>query len=160
MFYSNIISSELKEASNDMLEKKNNLNDYFKKFKSIFDYFKKNTKELTIIINNIYELKDFYFIFCILRILSDEKNIVNDIIKFKNNNNIIFKLPKKEVLNEVFSPFFLKEKNEFERYVCSEINYFNVSDEEQEMLSSKIAEINDKYIFNLEIAFNSIYSEI
>ena len=160
-YYIYKISQQKKESYNevslDTIEKKKTIYDYFKKFLEVFDYFKKNIKELTIIINNIKELKDFYFIFTLLKILSNNKNWVNEKLK-SNGKDFKMELPDQEKIEKVFGAYFLKEKDEYEKEVYSKINYYYISDEENNMLINKKLEANG-YKFKLEFNFDNIYNQ-
>ena len=144
----------------DIYEKKSTLMEYFQKFKGLFEYFNSNKKKLTIIINNIKELKEFCCTLCVLRLLLNEKKYVKEKLTFagnKNNFNEI-KLPDKKEMEYEIGAFFLKEKNEDEKDCYSELNYYYISEEEETIIKKKAIKI-DKYEFGIEYDFD-IFEEI
>ena len=136
-------------APNIYDEKKIDIFNYFDKMKQIFKAFRENITQLTIILNNIKELKELY---CTIRILNHLEN--------KN-----LKLPKKNILEKELGIFFLKDKNEEDRDCYSEMNYFYLITEEINMIKNKEITIKKSenfkkdYKINLEIGFD-YYSEI
>ena len=155
--------------NNSFDEKKNSLYDYFEKFKEIFSAFKKNIKKLTIILNNIKELKELFCTLCFLKILEDKNSLVEDTLTTPDKKkNTTVKMPKKFILENEIGIFFLKDKNEENKDCYSEMNYFYLCDDEinmikkREVLIKKINENNNKiedYKINLDIRFD-YYSEI
>ena len=144
----------------DIYEKKSTLMEYFQKFKGLFEHFHNNEKQLTVIINNIKELKEFCCTIRVLRLLLNEKKYVKERLTFagnKNNFNEI-KLPDKKEMEYEIGAFFLKEKNEDEKDCYSELNYYYISEEEETIIRKKAINI-DKYEFGIEYDFD-IFEEI
>ena len=153
-------SKEEKEVNNDILEKKKIIEDYFKKYKDVFKKFKDNKIELTIIINNLKELKEFYLVCVFLEILETQKYFIKENLKYNNKNNEIL-LPNKNVIEERFGSFFYKEKNEFEDEVYSEINYYYISKKEEEIMKSekKYVQVQNDYKIYYHLNFENIFKK-
>ena len=151
---------EEKEVNNDILEKKKIIEDYFKKYKDVFKKFKDNKIELTIIINNLKELKEFYLVCVFLEILETQKYFIKENLKYNNKNNEIL-LPNKNVIEERFGSFFYKEKNEFEDEVYSEINYYYISKKEEEIMKSekKYVQVQKDYKIYYHLNFENIFKK-
>ena len=144
----------------DTFEKKNTLMEYFKKFKELFEFFSKNIQKLTIIINNIKELKEFCCTLGILKVLLNKQP--SDETLIFGGKEIKIKLPKKSDIEYEIGGYFLKEKNTEEKNCYSEINYYYTSKEEEIMIKNKKIEfeINNKYyIIYIEYDFD-IFKEI
>ena len=150
------------EASPDSIEKKVTLSDYFTKYKSIFDCFKEEVGELTIIINSIKELKELYCTLCVLLILNNQKNnFINEYLFSKSNKNTKFKinLPDKNIIEKKLQNYFLKEENEEEKQVYSEMNYYYTSKGEENLFKNKKIDIG-KYTFHIEYNFKNDYETL
>ena len=139
-------SEFVKEVSNDAIEKKKTIEDYFNKYKDVFEKFQKNEKVLTVIINNLNELKEFTLICGFLEILRDKNYLINETLK-SNNKETFFILPDKNEMKKRFGSFFYKEKNEFEKEVYSEINYYYISEKEKEIIKEKCFKVFDYTIY-------------
>jgi len=149
-----------KETS-DNIERKISLNHYFDAFKKIFQCFIDNNIELTVIINNLKELKDVYMIFSFYRQLVEGGSVIED-LKY-GENSIEVNLPSQKEIKDRFSKFFFKEKNEKGEDKYSKINYYDFTDEEKKMIEDKKINIkyNDKEIkFNLDLKIDDIYTAI
>ena len=153
-------SENVKEVTSDAIDKKKSIKDYFNKYKDVFDKFKNNIKKLTVIINNLKELKEFYLVCSFLEILGNQNYLINEILKY-NNKEVSLRLPDKKEMEKRFGIYFYKEKNEFEKDVYSEINYYFISEKEEEIL--KTQDLKEKYFQSLEyqiyydLKFENIY---
>ena len=151
-----------KEVSLESIEKKLLLSDYFTKFRRIFDIFVEKVEELTIIINNIKELKQFFCITRILLIIIDQKNnYINEVLVPKNDQkkNIKVSLPDKSIIENKIKNYFLTEENEEEKQVYSEMNYYYTSKVEENLFKNKRIEIG-KYKFNIEYNYENDYETL
>ncbi len=150
-------------TSADSIEKKNLLSEYFKEFLQIFESFdkKENKENLTIVLNSIKELKETYCTFCILKIILKPKNWIKEQLRENNRKNrdkqetqskeyIEIDLPDKKLIRKEIGAYFLEEKNEKEEKEYSEINYYYISEGEEEMIKNKKITIGD-YEFNIEL---------
>ena len=160
-----IIISENKENifrdTSDNIERKVSMYHYFNTFKNIFQCFIDNKIGLTVIINNIKELKDFYMIFCFYKQLVEGES-VKEVLNY-NDKPITVKLPKKEEVEAIFKQFFIMEQDENEKEKYSKINYYYFTEEEEEMIKDKKININvdnKELIFNLELKIDDIYTAI
>ena len=145
----------------DTIDKKIILCNYFENFKSIFEAFHKNIKELTIVINNIREMKELYITFCILRILLDRHSYIRETLINKTNQNKkeVISTPKKSLFKETFGEYFIKEEIEKDKECFSEINLYYSCPEEIDILKNKIMEIKD-YKFNIENKIENYFESI
>lgn len=144
--------NNVKDISNESCEKKKLLMEYFRNYKDIFNCFEKNIKELVIIINNVRELKEFYCILSIYKVILDKKNWIKEkVIVSKNLKEI--ELPNKKLIEREIGSYFLKDINEEEKEVYSEFNYYYSSLGEIKMLENKKFEING-YKYYFECQFN------
>ena len=109
--------------------------------KSIFEKFKNNIKNLSVIINNIKEQKQFYVMAILLDFL-----IFNS--KKKESG-----LPDKKILEAKINKYFTKEKNEYDTEVYSEFNYYFIDEGEKEMMKTKQIKING-YNIDIDRKFN------
>ena len=142
--------------SNDSYEKKKALSEYFKKFNEIFDCFKNNIKKLTIIINNVKELKEFYCTLCVLRVLIKDDWIMEKVCVQGSKKNFDILLPNKKCIEKEIGNYFIKDKNEEEVDCYSEMDYYYSSFEEKKMVKDK--EINIQgYQFYLDLKFEDEY---
>ena len=123
----------------------------------IFNKFKENIKKLTVIINNLKELKEFYLVCVFLEILENKNYLINETLKC-NNKETQIKLPDKDLIEERFGSFFYKEKNEFEKEVYSEINNYYISEGEKEIMEQKqkYVQVIDNQIY-YDLKFENIY---
>ena len=140
--------------------KKKTLMEYFIRFKKIFECFKNNIKKLTIIINNIKELKEFYCTLCVLRVLVKAENWIKEEVSVQGSKNrdIAIELPSKKKIENEIENYFIKEKNEEGKECYSEINYYYSSFEEKIMVKNKKIIIGEN-IFYIESQFEDIYFE-
>ena len=145
----------------DTIDKKIILRNYFENFKSIFEAFHKNIKELTIVINNIREMKELYITFCILRILLDSHSYIKETLinKTSHNKREVILTPKKTLFKETFGEYFIKEEIEKDKESFSEINLYYSCPEEIDILKSKIMKIKD-YKFNIENKIDNYFESI
>ena len=150
-----------REENPDLIEKKELLSDYFKTFVIIFDNFK--DKNLTIVINNKKELKELYCTMCILDIIKNDGNFIKEELSApKANKYKTIKLPKKSIIEKEIGNYFLKEKNEEDKEVYTEMNYYYTSEGEINMIEEKKIKLSKtnkgKYLyeFNIEKANNYI----
>ena len=153
------------KVSSGTYDKKVSMAHYFKTFKNIFECFIGTKKVLTVIINNLKEFKDFYMIFSFYRQLV-EGTWIKEKIKSSDNPIITVELPNQKEIKEQFSKFFIMEKDEYENYIYSKINYYYFTSEEKAMIKNenkniKIEFKQDKEInFYLEMKIDDIYTEI
>jgi hypothetical protein len=130
------------------------LSNFFMTFKKIFETFNNNIKKLTVTINTIKELKEFYCTTCILRVLLKTKWIIEKVcLDEKNKIYEEVKLPQKTEIEKEIGPYFLKEKNEEEIKVYAEMNYYYTSYEESLMIRNKEITI-DNYTYYLQLNVN------
>ena len=149
-----------REVNPDIIEKKLLLSDYFKNFSKIFENFNKNIQKLTIVINNIREIKELYITFCVLRILNERNNFINEaLINRANKNKITVPLPDKKILEKNIGKYFIKEEIEKDKECYSEINCYYSSPEEIEMLEKKVVKINN-YEFYIENKIDNYFELI
>ena len=113
--------------------------------KSIFEKFKNNIKNLSVIINNIKEQKQFYVMAILLDFL-----IYNLIFNSKKKES---GLPDKKILEAKINKYFTKEKNEYDTEVYSEFNYYFIDEGEKEMMKTKQIKINE-YNIDIDRKFN------
>lgn len=151
--YSREVSSE------DIIENKRSIESYFIKFKNIFDTFDKNEMKLTIIINNLKELKEFYLVCCFLEILGNKNYYIKEIFIIKKKENFV-ELPDKKIIENKFGRFFLKEKDEYEKEVFSEINYYYISEKEEEMIKTKEQDKKYVQVINYKIYYDLRFGNI
>lgn len=109
--------------------------------KSIFEKFKNNIKNLSVIINNIKEQKQFYVMAILLDFL------------IYNSNKKGSGLPDKKILEAKINKYFTKEKNEYDTEVYSEFNYYFIDEGEKEMMKTKQIKING-YNIDIDRKFN------
>ena len=131
------------------------LNVFFINLRNIFYYLRKYIKETTLIFNNIKEIKEFYCLMCIVRVIQDKNNYDN--LEFSYHDRPInFMFPKKNLIMEKIGPYYLETKNENDKNVFSVFNYYYRSDEEKEIFGDykKKKIIIDNYIFGTEYEFN------
>ena len=163
-YYVHIIpppSEREKEIPGDLYEKKNTLNRFFVSFINIFRCFIKNKIELTVIINDLKELKDFYIIYSLYNQLENGKWVKD---KLKLNNKVIsISLPDKDEIENKFKKFFIMEKDEFEVDKYSKINYYFISEKEKQMIKDKMVKVKvnkEELVFKLELNIDDIYTGI
>jgi hypothetical protein len=154
-------SKEVKDIAGEILEKKNTLCKFFNSFKNIFRCFIKNKIGLTVIINDLKELKDFYIIYSLYNQLENGK-WVKDQLKFSNKvYNIL--LPDKNEIENRFNKFFIMEKDEHEVNKYSKINYYYISEEEKQIIKDKMVKVKTEegeLIFKIELNVDDIYTGI
>ena len=144
--------NNVKDISTESCEKKYLLMDYFRNYQRMFNCFEEYIKELVFIINNVRELKEFYCILSIYKVILDKKNWIKEkVIVNKNQKDI--ELPNKKIIEREIGPYFLKDINEEEKEVYSEFNYYYSSLGEIKMLENKKFEING-YKYYFECQFN------
>ena len=122
--------------------------------KITFKYLEENIKEITIIINNIKERKEFYCLMKVFELVEDGKSDINYKYKYHGNDNIII-LPDKEKLKENLKKYFLIEQNEDEKDILSVYNYYYISDDEKD----KFGDIGEKKKIE-KCAFGNIHFNI
>ncbi len=141
--------------TSDTLEYLKSLNVFFINLRNIFDYLRKYIKETTLIFYDIKEIKEFYCLMCIVRLIQNKNNFEN--LEFiYHERPIKFMFPKKSVIMEKIKPYYLETKNENDINVLSVFNYYYRSDEEKEIFGDyKMKKIIiDDYIFGTEYEFN------
>ena len=142
--------------SNDAYEKKKTLVEYFKKFKAIFDCFTNITK-ITIIINNVKELKEFYCTLCVLKVVIKEENWITEKVCVQSNKkNDEITLPSKKMIEKEIGNYFIKDKNEEEAECYSEMDYYYSSYLEKKMVKDKQITIGEN-TFYLDFKFEDEY---
>jgi hypothetical protein len=145
--------NNVKDISTESYEKRYLLMDYFRNYYKMFNCFEENIKELVIIINNVRELKEFYCILSIYKVIMDKKNWIKEkVIANKSQKEI--ELPNKNIIEREIGAYFLKDINEDEKEVYSEFNYYYSSQGEIKMLENKKYEING-YKYYFECQFNN-----
>ena len=147
----------------DILEKKTTLMEYFQKFKDLFIDFAKKINKLTIIINNIKELKEFCCTLGVLKVLLTKNLSEETFINPLDRKEKKIYLPKKSELEYEIGAYFLKEKNTEEKNCYSEFNYYYSSLEEENLITDKKIHFefeveNDKNIKKEKIKYD-IYIE-
>ena len=115
-----------------------------KYIKSTINRFENNIKKLTIIINNIKEQKEFYCLVVLLNFLINPQN--NDLKSSKS-------IPDRKLLDKKLCNYFMMEKNENDSKVYSEIDYYNISEEEEEMVKNKKIRLGNFFV-DVDIRFN------
>ena len=115
-----------------------------KYIKSTINRFENNIKKLTIIINNIKEQKEFYCLVVLLNFLINPQN--NDLKSSKS-------IPDRKLLDKKLCNYFMMEKNENDTKVYSEIDYYNISEEEEEMVKNKKIRLGNFFV-DVDIRFN------
>jgi hypothetical protein len=115
-----------------------------KYIKSTINRFENNIKKLTIIINNIKEQKEFYCLVVLLNFLINPLN--NDLKSSKS-------IPDRKLLDKKLCNYFMMEKNENDTKVYSEIDYYNISEEEEEMVKNKKIRLGNFFV-DVDIRFN------
>ena len=111
--------------------------------KKTFDKFKENIKELCVIIKSIKEQKEFYCLAVILDYLISEQ---------ANNDIKSIKFHDFRALNKIHS-YFIWEKNENERNMFSDFNYYNKINEEEKMEREKKIKIGN-YLIKINLKIN------
>ena len=111
--------------------------------KKTFDKFKENIKELCVIIKSIKEQKEFYCLAVILDYLISEQ---------ANNDIKSIKFHDFRALNKIHS-YFIWEKNENERNMFSDFNYYNKINEEEKMEREKKIKIGN-YLIKIDSKIN------
>ena len=154
-------STREKEVPAEVIDKKNTLSRFFTSYKNIFRCFIKNKIGLTIIINDLKELKDFYIIY---KLYDQLENVawVKEILKCNKQISTIL-LPNKDQMKTIFKKFFIEEKDENEQDKYSKINYYYISEEEKQMIKDKMVKVQTEggeLIFKLEMSIDDIYTEI
>ena len=152
-------SDSVKEVSNDAIEKKRIIKDYFYKYLDVFKKFQLNVEELTVTINNMKELKEFYLVCGFLEILGNKNYLINEILKF-NNKEITIELPDKKEIEKRFGSYFYMEKNEFDKEVYSEINYYYISEKEKEIIKTQKKEEKYVQVLNYTIYYDLKFENI
>ena len=116
----------------------------------IFDKFKSNIKNLSIIINNLKEQKEFYVMSVILDFITNKENkISNKDMQDKNKKNLETKIGK----------YFTKEKNENDNEVYSEFNYYYMDEGEEIMRKEGKVKING-YKIDIDFRFNYFEDDV
>ena len=145
---------EGKDLSSEIIDYLKNVKAFFDNLKITFKYLEENIKEITIIINNIKERKEFYCLMKVFELVEDGKSDINYKYKYHGNDNIII-LPDKEKLKENLKKYFLIEQNEDEKDILSVYNYYYISDDEKD----KFGDIGEKKKIE-KCAFGNIHFNI
>jgi len=98
---------------------------FFDILKKAFKCLKDNMKETAkiIVINNIKERKEFYFLMQALMFLEDEKSFKKYSYLY-HESHISILIPKREELRKKIQEYFLKEQNEDGKEILSLYNYY------------------------------------
>ena len=139
-------------AGNDMADKKATLSDYFFNYKKIFISFKENIKELTFIINNVFELKELFCILSVFKVILVAKNWIKESLVINNHRKVVL-LPNKKIIEKEIGCYFLQDKNEEKNDIYSEFNYYFTSPGEENMFKDKKIMI-DNYLYYIDCQFN------
>ena len=149
----NIDYTQVYSISSDVYDKKKSLNYYFLTFKKIFETIKKNIKPFTVVINTIKELKEFYCTMCLLKVLMKEWKKEKFFVDNRKDKTIEIEMPDKTAIEEEIKKYFLQEKNEEEKNVYAEMNYYYTSNGERDMIKNKMIKI-DGYVYNIQCNVN------
>ena len=149
----NIDYTQVYSISSDVYDKKKSLNYYFLTFKKIFETIKKNIKPFTVVINTIKELKEFYCTMCLLKVLMKEWKKEKFFVDNRKDKIIEIEMPDKTAIEEEIKKYFLQEKNEEEKNVYAEMNYYYTSNGERDMIKNKMIKI-DNYVYNIQCNVN------
>ena len=143
-------------TSQENFDRLKSMSNYFKQYKDIFESFTKNSKQLTIIINNIKELKETFCTLMVLKIIV--KFGLNkqyyDIGEKSNKKTVSVSMPDKVEIENAIEPYFLKEGDQNKKKLYSSMNYYYASDEEKEMIKKASLEFDGlkfSFIFDKEI---------
>ena len=153
--------NDFKDTSEN-IERKVSMNHYFNTFKKIFQCFIDNDIGLTVIINNLKELKDFYMIFSFYKQLVEGKSVKEDNLKYEGRLETV-QLPSQEEIKDKFNKFFIMEKDENGEDKYSKINYYYFTKEEEDMIKDKKIKINvdnKELIFKLDLKIDDLYTAI
>ena len=154
---------------NDFLKK---MEDFCKNLKIIFQIFEKQKKQkITIILNNIKERKEFFYLLNIIKEIKEnemKENSQKKEFKIKSKDQIkTFIIP--DFKNNLLESYFLKEKNESNEEISSIFNYYYTSEEENalfgELGKEKVEEISFEifsvsYTFYIECKYKKKYWNI
>jgi hypothetical protein len=146
----------------DNIERKISMEHYFYIFKKIFQCLINSEIGLTVIINNLKELKDFYMIFSFYKQLVEGKSVKEDNLKYEGRLETV-QLPSQEEIKVKFNKFFIMEKDDNGEDKYSKINYYYFTKEEEDMIKDKkikINVINKELIFNLDLKIDDLYTAI
>ena len=149
----NIDYTQVYSISSDVYDKKKSLNYYFLTFKKIFETIEKNIKLFTVVINTIKELKEFYCTMCLLKVLMKEWKKEKFFVDNRKDKTIEIEMPDKTAIEEEIKKYFLQEKNEEEKNVYAEMNYYYTSNGERDMIKNKMIKI-DGYVYNIQCNVN------
>ena len=151
---------ENKDLSTEITDYLNNVKSFFENLKKTFKYLGENMKEITIVINNVKERKEFYCLMKVFEFIEDGKSYKTYTYKYHGNNNNSIILPNKEELKKRIQDYFLKEYNEDEKEILSVYNYYyNKNDDEKEKFGEIGVEKNIKnckfgsFTFNIEFKY-------
>ena len=151
---------EDKDLSTEIIDYLNNVKSFFDNLKKTFIYLSKNMEEITIVINNAKERKEFYCLMKVFEFVEDGKSYIKYTYRYHGNNNNSIILPNKEELRKRIQDYFLKEKNEDEKEILSVYNYYyNKNDDEKDKFGEIGVEKNIKncifgsFIFNIEFKY-------
>ena len=129
-----------------------NLESFFFSFKNLFVRFKKYIKKITIRLNNIKELKEFYCMLIVLKYDQEEIQLTH----IGKDTKSTYMLLNQAQLKKELECHFLKTKNENDEEVCSGVlNYYYISKEEKDLFwgfNKKEITLND-YKFTIEYKF-------
>ncbi len=148
-----------KPISQDNLGKISTMSEYFKKLKEIFETFMKIGDEMTIVVNNIKELKEIICTLILVRKLVKEP-FINKKIEMMDRTNtkktMKVDMPNKTEIVEEIKGYFLQEKNESNDMLYSGVNYYYTSPEEKQILENRSLTI-EGFKFNIQIEDNKIF---
>ena len=156
------LEGNAKAKSQDNLGKLSTMSEYFKKLKEIFETFMKIGDEMTIVVNNIKELKEIICTLILVRKLVKEPFINKKFeVTGRNNtkNTMKVDMPNKAEIVEEIKGYFLEEKNESNDMLFSGMNYYYTSAEEKQILENRslIIEGFKLFKFNIQIEDNKIF---
>ena len=146
------------QLSPDVFEYLRNFDHFLNNLLMTFEYIRVFTKNVTIIFKSIKEVKEFYCLLCVFRIIKDKKNFEEIEFPVPNRTPIKKSFPKKDLLENKIAPYYLKKKDEEKKDVCSVFNNYYTSDEELKLfgdydnLKKEITFGN--IMFNAEYQFN------
>ena len=164
-----IISSEI--ITQEQFENFNIMLNFIETIKYIFDRLNQYSKEITIILDNYKEKKQFYCLLLLLKEVKKEASYYEKVfnISLKNEKDKIksarLRIPdKKGAIQKEIGKYFLKEQNEEKRDFYWTFNYYYTSKEEKKLFDEGKdgKEIDfDDFLFKIEYsdAYNNNESD-